>query len=231
MATAQPREWSHEEQQRLQTALRHYPASTEKVERWRAISDAVGRPGKECIAQCRHLAAAVGAKKAENKAADDSKADGKAAVDAAARLEAERRQAEAVSKQETAAQAKREAEAIAAQEAKAAAKAGKVAAARAAKKAASKEKKTAAIAPAAEEEPPVQGAASDAADEAGRGATRRCRRAFGRISSGGRITWRRATTRRGMRRSAGRRSCRAPTRAGGAKAASCGSTASARRSS
>ena len=77
-------EWSHDEQQRLQAALRRFPATTEKVARWQGISEAVGRPAKECIAQCRFLAAAVGAKKAESKAADDSKTEHKAADEGAA---------------------------------------------------------------------------------------------------------------------------------------------------
>ena len=84
MQTGEAREWSHDEQQRLQAALRQFPPTTEKVARWQGISEAVGRSAKECIAQCRVLAAAVGAKKAENKAADDTKTEHKAADEGAA---------------------------------------------------------------------------------------------------------------------------------------------------
>ena len=52
--------WSRDEQQLLQDALRRYPPSIEKTERWQAIALAVpGRSSADCLSQCRLLAAAV----------------------------------------------------------------------------------------------------------------------------------------------------------------------------
>ena len=53
-------EWTRAERLLLQSALRRHPASMEKSARWRAIADDMpSRTPKECLAQCRLLAAAL----------------------------------------------------------------------------------------------------------------------------------------------------------------------------
>jgi hypothetical protein len=55
-----PAEWTRQEQQLLQAALRQYPPSVENTARWEAIAATVpGRGPQECLSQCRLLAAAV----------------------------------------------------------------------------------------------------------------------------------------------------------------------------
>ena len=55
-----PTAWAPAETQLLQDALRAYPPSMPKAERWNAIAAAVpGRSSAECLEQCRALAAAV----------------------------------------------------------------------------------------------------------------------------------------------------------------------------
>lgn len=59
-----PAEWSQEEQSKLEAALKQYPASLEKNERWRKISAAVPtRSKKECVTRYKYLRAQVLAKK------------------------------------------------------------------------------------------------------------------------------------------------------------------------
>ena len=108
--------WSRDEQQLLQDALRRYPPSIEKTERWQAIALAVpGRSPADCLSQCRLLAAAVRATSAEDaasrrrngmaKAEEAKQAEAKAAA-------AERREAARAAEQaEAAAAAKRREEA------------------------------------------------------------------------------------------------------------------------
>ena len=53
-------DWTRQEQQLLQVALRQHPPSMENNARWEAIAAAVpGRGPQECLNQCRVLAAAV----------------------------------------------------------------------------------------------------------------------------------------------------------------------------
>ena len=51
--------WTPREQRALEAAMRANPPSMEKKARWEAISAAVGRPAKECVARCRAVATAV----------------------------------------------------------------------------------------------------------------------------------------------------------------------------
>ena len=79
--------WTPDEQQLLQQALRTYPASLPKQERWHSIAVAVpGHSAKECIAQCQALAAAVrAASGTDNGEAKVKVASAAAVEDAAAR--------------------------------------------------------------------------------------------------------------------------------------------------
>lgn len=52
--------WSAAQQAALQKALRDFPASMDKNERWKSIADAVpGKSKKECIARFKEVREAV----------------------------------------------------------------------------------------------------------------------------------------------------------------------------
>jgi len=57
-------DWSEAEQTALEGALRLFPASLPKEERWDQIAAHVGRPVKECVARFKKVVAEIAAKKA-----------------------------------------------------------------------------------------------------------------------------------------------------------------------
>ena len=108
-----PAEWTRQEQQLLQAALRQNPPSMENTARWEAIAAAVpGRGPQECLDQCRVLAAAVkGASSADEakarfKLAKQNAEDARVAAVANRERAAQERAARAAREQEEAAAAK-----------------------------------------------------------------------------------------------------------------------------
>ena len=78
-------EWSADEQKALEQAMRKYPASMDKKERWASISAAVpGRSARDCVDRVRAVSAALNEKAAADKAAADKAAVESAATKAAA---------------------------------------------------------------------------------------------------------------------------------------------------
>ena len=62
-------DWTDAQQKALETALRKYPTSMEKAERWKLIGEAVpGKSTKACAARCRELAGR--AKKSSSRTAE-----------------------------------------------------------------------------------------------------------------------------------------------------------------
>ena len=108
-----PAEWTRQEQQLLQAALRQNPPSMENTARWEAIAAAVpGRGPQECLDQCRVLAAAVkGASSADEakarfKLAKQNAEDARVAAVANRERAAQEKAARAAREQEEAAAAK-----------------------------------------------------------------------------------------------------------------------------